>query len=172
MAKKILFLGAAPTQMSPLRYAREQGHHVITCDYLPENPGHALANESYNVSTTDKDAILALAQRLKIDAIVAYASDPAAPTAAYVAEQMGLPGNPYQAVLTLARKDLFRAFLKAHDFNVPRSQSFYDRELGRAWLTEIGVPAYIKPVDSSGSKGVTRLDDFAKFDEAFDHALT
>lgn len=171
MPKKILFLGAASTQMPPLRYAREQGHHVITCDFLPENPGHALANESYNVSTTDKEAVLDLAQRLKIDAIVAYASDPAAPTAAYVAEQMGLPGNPYQAVLTLARKDLFRAFLKEHGFNVPRSKSFYDLEKARIWLTEIGVPVFIKPVDSSGSKGVTRLADPAKFDEVFEHAM-
>jgi biotin carboxylase len=38
-------------------------------------------------------------------------------------------------------------------------------------LAEIGVPAYIKPVDSSGSKGVTRLVDLTKFDEAFNHAL-
>ena len=172
MSKKILFLGAAPTQIPPLRYAREQGHHVITCDYLPDNPGHKLAHESYNVSTTDKDAVLELAQRLQIDAIVAYASDPAAPTAAYVAEQMGLPGNPYQSVLTLARKDLFRAFLKDNGFNVPRSQSFYDREEARTWLKEIGVPAFIKPVDSSGSKGVTKLTDATKFDEAFNHALT
>ena len=172
MSKKILFLGAAPTQMPPLHYAREQGHHVITCDYLPDNPGHKLAHECYNVSTTDKDAVLELAQRLQIDAIVAYASDPAAPTAAYVAEQMGLPGNPYASVLTLARKDLFRAFLKENSFNVPRSKSFYDREEARAWLEEIEVPAFIKPVDSSGSKGVTKLTDAAKFDEAFDHALT
>ena len=171
MPKKILFLGAASTQMPPLRYAREQGHHVITCDFLPANPGHALANESYNVSTTDKNAVLDLARRLKIDAIVAYASDPAAPTAAYVAEQMGLPGNPYQSVLTLARKDLFRAFLKEHGFNVPRSQSFYDCEQARAWLNEIGVPVFVKPVDSSGSKGVTRLADPAKFGEAFEHAM-
>ena len=158
--------------MAPLRYAREQGHRVITCDYLPDNPGHKLAQESYNVSTTNKDAVLELAQRLQIDAIVAYASDPAAPTAAYVAEQMGLPGNPYQAVCTLARKDLFRAFLKEHYFNVPLSESFYDREQARAWVAEIGVPVFIKPVDSSGSKGVTRLTDPVKFDEAFNHALT
>ena len=171
MQKIILFLGAAPSQVPPLLYARAEGHYVITCDYLPENPGHKLADESYNVSTTDKNAVLELARRLKIDGIVAYASDPAAPTAAYVAEQMGLPGNPYQAVLTLARKDLFRAFLKEHGFNVPRSQSFYDRDQARAWLNEIGVPAFIKPVDSSGSKGVTRLADPAEFDKAFDHAL-
>lgn len=171
MIKTILFLGASPTQIPPLRYAREQGHHVITCDNLPHNPGHALAHASYNVSTTDKEAVLELAQRLNIDAVVAYASDPAAPTAAYVAEKMGLPGNPYQSVLTLARKDLFRAFLKNHGFNVPQSQSFYDREQARCWLQEIGIPAFIKPVDSSGSKGVTCLTDLAKFDQAFDHAL-
>lgn len=169
--KRILFLGGAPTQIPPIHYALEQGHYVITCDYLPENPGHKLAHEYHNVSTTDKEAVLALAKQLKIDGVVAYASDPSAPTAAYVAEQLGLPGNPYESVLTLARKDLFRAFLAKHNFNVPRSQSFYDRAEARAWLDEIGTPAFIKPVDSSGSKGVTHLQDANKFDEAFEHAL-
>lgn len=171
MGKRILFLGAAPSQVPPLLYAKSQGHHVITCDYLPENPGHQLADEWHNVSTTDKDAVLQLAKRINIDGIVAYASDPAAPTAAYVAEKLGLPGNPYNSVLTLARKDLFRSFLKEHGFNVPRSQSFYEREQARAWLAEISLPAYIKPVDSSGSKGVTKLTEIEYFDQAFDHAL-
>lgn len=172
MSKKILFLGAAPTQIPPLNYAKEQGHYVITCDYLPENPGHRIAHESHNISTTDKGAVLELAERLKIDAIVAYASDPAAPTAAYVAEKMGLPGNPYQSVLTLARKDLFRSFLEDNGFNVPRSKSFYDCQDAKGWLDEIGIPAFVKPVDSSGSKGVTRLTDIADFEDAFDHALS
>jgi biotin carboxylase len=173
MKKKILFLGAAPTQIPPIQYALEQGYHVITCDYLPDNPGHRLAHESYNVSTTDKDAVLEIAMRLGIDAIVAYASDPAAPTAAFVSARLGLPGNPYQSVLTLARKDLFRAFLEENGFNVPLSRSFkeQEREDARAWLMEIGLPAFVKPVDSSGSKGVTRLDMPEKFNEAFDHAL-
>ena len=169
---RILFLGAAPTQLPPIKYALSQGHYVITCDYLPENPGHKLAHEWHNVSTTDKDAVLALAKRVKIDGIVAYASDPAAPTAAYVGNAMDLPSNPYDAVLTLARKDLFRTFLKRHQFNVPHSDSFYDRRQARAWLDEIGLPAYIKPVDSSGSKGVTKLEYPDRFDAAFDHALS
>lgn len=169
--KKILFLGGAPTQIPPLKYAREQGHYVITCDYLPENPGHKLADEYHNVSTTDKEAVLKLAEQLKIDGIVAYASDPAAPTAAYVAEKMGLPGNPYKSVEILARKDLFRAFLAENGFNVPRSQSFYTLDEAKAWLDEIGVPAFIKPVDSSGSKGVTNLKNKDHLAEAFQHAL-
>ena len=99
MQKKILFLGAAPTQIPPLRYALTQGHHVVTCDNLPTNLGHLLSHQSFEVSTTDKEAVLRLAEHLNIDGIVAYASDPSAPTAAYVAEKMGLPGNPYQACL-------------------------------------------------------------------------
>jgi biotin carboxylase len=169
--KRILFLGAAQIQIPPIRYALSQGHYVITCDYLPDNPGHKLANEWHNISTTDKDAVLELARKLSIDGIVAYASDPAAPTAAYVGNALGLPSNPYEAVLTLARKDLFRAFLKEHGFNVPRSESFSAREPARTGLAKLGLPAYVKPVDSSGSKGVTKLEDVSRFDAAFDHAL-
>ena len=69
---------------APLIYARSQGHWTITCDYLPDNPGHKLANESYPLSTTDKEAVLDLASSLNIDGVVAYATDPAAPTAAFV----------------------------------------------------------------------------------------
>jgi biotin carboxylase len=169
--KKILFLGGAPTQLPPIKYALEQGHHVITVDYLPENPGHKLAHTYYNVSTTDKDAVLEVAKAENIDGIVAYASDPAAPTAAYVAEKLGLPGNPYESVEILARKDLFRDFLAKHGFNVPRSKAFYDEQEALAWLQEIGVPAFVKPVDSSGSKGVTHLKNEAGFSAAFAHAL-
>lgn len=171
MTKKILFLGAAPSQIPPIKYAKSQGYYVITCDYLPENPGHKLADEYHNVSTTDKDAVLELAKKLDIDGIVAYASDPAAPTAAYVAEKMELPGNPYDSVLILARKDLFRAFLKDNGFNVPKSESFYSLVDAKKWLDEISVPAFIKPVDSSGSKGVTEIHHKNQLEEAFNYAL-
>ncbi|EIC22602.1 ATP-grasp domain-containing protein [Thiorhodovibrio frisius] len=171
--KTILFLGAAPTQVPPIRYAREQGHHIITCDYLPNNPGHKIADEWFNVSTTDMDVVLQLAKSKRIDGIVAYASDPAAPTAAYVAEKLGLPGNPYESVLTLQRKDLFRRFLKENQFNVPVSKSFSDTEknIAKDWASGLKLPIFVKPVDSSGSKGVTEVKDFSLYDQAFDHAL-
>lgn len=171
MTKRVLFLGGAPSQIPPIEYAKSQGYYVITCDYLPTNPGHLLADQYHNISTTDKESVLKLARRLKIDGIVAYASDPAAPTAAYVAEQLGLPGNPYNSVLTLARKDLFRAFLEEHAFNVPKSKSFYTKEEAAPWLDEVNYPLFIKPVDSSGSKGVTEINSIEEFDMAFDYAL-
>ncbi len=172
MQKKILFLGGSLFQIPPIKYAKEQGHHVITCDYLPDNPGHKFAHEFHNVSTTDKDAILKLAKELKVDGIVAYASDPAAPTQAYVANKLGLPSNPYESVEILARKDLFRDFLKKHNFLVPKSNSFYRLEDAKNWIDELTFPIIVKPVDSSGSKGVTQVVKKEDIQNAFEYALT
>jgi len=170
--KRILFLGGAAMQMPPIRYARQQGHYVITCDYLPENPGHQLADEYHNVSTTDMKAVLEVARNAEIDGIVAYASDPAAPTAAYVGNALGLVSNPYESVLTLARKDLFRRFLRDHGFHVPRSESFDSVNEARDYAQTLKLPIFVKPVDSSGSKGVTQLQDLDGFETAFSHALS
>ena len=56
--------------------------------------------------------------------VLAYASDPAAPTAAYVAEKLGLPTNPYSSVDTLCNKDKFRQFLINNGFNAPVSEGY------------------------------------------------
>ena len=100
-------LGGSLYQVYAIKEAVKMGHYVITCDYLPNNPGHQYAHEYYNVSTTDKEAIYELAKRLQVDGIVAYASDPAAPTAAYVCEKLGLPTSPYTSVEILSSDDIW-----------------------------------------------------------------
>lgn len=52
-----------------------------------------VADKFFLVSTTDKRAVLDIARREHIDGVLAYTSDPAAPTAACVAERMDLPGS-------------------------------------------------------------------------------
>lgn len=172
MAQKatLLFLGASENQLPPIRYAKQRGYRIITCDNRPTNPGHALADVSVPVSTTNLDAVLSVGRTEAIDGIVAYASDPAAPTAAYVAEQLNLPGNPYESVRILAEKDLFREFLRRHGFNAPTSESFIELRSATAWFRELSSPAFVKPVDSSGSKGVSRCDVTDDFRSAFEHA--
>jgi len=170
--KRLLMLGGTYAQIPAIKCAKELGHYVITCDYLPENPGHKFADEYHNVSTTDREAVLHLAKELHIDGIVAYASDPAAPTAAYVAEQLHLPTNPYESVMILSRKDLFRAFLAENGFNVPKSQGFYDLNDAKVFFCQLKKPAMVKPADSSGSKGVRKVSELKDFSDAFNYALT
>ena len=169
--KKVLMLGGSLYQTFAIKKAKELGLHVITCDYLPENPGHKFADEYYNVSTTDKDAVLALARKLDVDGVVAYASDPAAPTAAYVCEKMGLPTSPYESVCILSEKDLFRKYLTEHGFNVPKAIGCTSLEEAQKAITEFQLPVMIKPVDSSGSKGINKLTDICQLRDFVEDAL-
>jgi hypothetical protein len=93
LKKKILMLGGAYSQIPAIQYARAAGYHVLTCDYLPDNPGHQYAHQFFNVSTTDKEKVLHLAREMAIDGIVAYASDPSAPAAAYICDALR-PAHP------------------------------------------------------------------------------
>ena len=170
--KKVLLLGGSHFQVPSVKCAKKLGYYTITCDYLPDNPGHKFADEYHNVSTTDKEAVLKLAQDLKIDGIVCYASDPSAPTAAYVAEKMGVPGQPYKSVEILANKDLFRKFLTENGFNVPRARGFITKEDAHADWDNFKKPVMVKPVDSSGSKGVSKIEKQEDLDKAIDYALS
>ena len=147
------------------------GYYVITCDYLPTNPGHKYADEYYNVSTIDKEAVLKLAMELKVDGVVAYASDPAAPTAAYVCEKLGLPTSPYQSVEILSNKDKFRDFLQKNGFNCPKAMGFTTYEEALAHIDGFQMPVMVKPVDSSGSKGINKMTDKSQLKDFVEDAL-
>lgn len=169
MQKRVLFLGAAYAQIPIIREARNRGWYIITCDYLPENPGHKLADEYYNVSTTDFEGVLQLTKNVNADFVIAYASDPAAPTAAYVSEQLGLPGNSFESVKLLSEKDLFRKFLADNHFNTPKAISIKSGDDINI-LKKLSFPIIIKPTDSSGSKGVTKIENFDKAEAAIQYA--
>ena len=167
-------LGGAHTQVPSIKKAVEMGFYTISCDYLPNNPGHKFSHEYHNVSTTDKEAVLALAKKLKIDGIVCYASDPAAATAAYVSEKMGFPASPYKSVEILSNKDQFRAFMRENGFYCPKAKGYAENEVQKSLseLTEFSLPVVVKPVDSCSSKGVTVLKDSSKLKEAIEYALS
>jgi len=172
MTKRILMLGGSMQQIPCIVRAKEMGHYVITCDYLPDNPGHKFADEYFNVSTTDKEKVLELAEKLKIDGIVAYASDPAAPTAAYVSDKLEIPGNPYESVKILTNKHLFREFLRSHNFNCPMSVFGSSYEEIANGVSKLKFPIMVKPVDSSGSKGVVKIYSVDELKAAFDEAIS
>ena len=167
--RKILLLGGSAQQIVAIKTAQKHGFYTVLCDFLPDNPGQYEADKFYLVSTTDKEAVLRVAMDEKIDGVLAYASDPAAPTAAYVAEKMGVPTNPYQAVETLCNKDRFREFLRASGFNTPVAKGYSDKNVDTSIFS---LPVIVKPVDSSGSKGATVLQDWNGLDKALDFAFS
>ena len=165
-------LGGSLYQTYAIKEAKRLGYYVISCDYLPSHPGHRYSDEYHNVSTTDKEAVLQLAKSLNVDGVVAYASDPAAPTAAYVCEQLGLPTSPYKSVEILSNKDLFRDFLQNNGFNCPKAMGFTSYEEALAHIDEFRLPVMVKPVDSSGSKGINKMTDKSQLKNFVEDALS
>lgn len=166
-----MLLGGLRYLIPVIDAAHRLGLHVITCDYLPDNIAHKYSDEYHNVSIIDKEAVLKLAQELKIDGILSFAVDPGVVTAAYVQEKMGLPGCPYESVKILQNKDLFRAFLREHDFNCPWSYGFASIEEALNAAATFSYPAIVKPTDAAGSKGVSRVDSPAELPKALEEAM-
>lgn len=169
MQKRILLLGGSSQQLVAIQTAKDLGYYTVVCDYLPDNPGQYIADKFYGASTTDVEAVYEIAKNEKVDGILAYASDPAALPAAIVAERMGLPTNPSKSVEILGLKYSWRKFLQDNGFACPKVFSFHPTtpmdEIVKA-TEHFTFPLVVKPTDSSGSKGVTMLNDWGGFQDA------
>lgn len=171
--KKILMLGGSAQQVVAINAAKDMGYYTVLCDYLPDNPGQYVADKYYNTSTTDIEAVYEIAKKEQVCGILAYASDPAALPAAIVANRLGLPTNPPEAVEILGVKHKFRRFLSENRFACPRFYTFNpvdDIEEIESAVRGFSFPIVVKPTDSSGSKGVTTLYDMTGLVEAIKHA--
>lgn len=171
MRKKLFFIGAGADQVPAIQYAKDQGYYIITCDYLPKNPGHQYADESYEVSTLDKEAVLDLAKGLNVDGVLAYGSDINAATQVYVRKMLGLPSNSPQSIFTLTHKNALRDFLKEHGFYTTLSMSFSSYEEVMENIQSYSWPLIVKPIDNAGSNGVSKVEELSKLKDAVDKAL-
>lgn len=170
--KKILLLGGSAQQVVAIETAKRLGYYTVLCDYLDDNPGQYAADKFYLVSTTDKELVLKIAESEQVSGVLAYASDPAAPTAAYVSEKLGLYTNPYKAVETLCNKDMFRSFLAENGFNAPLACGYDSVAEAVSDAARFRLPIIVKPVDSSGSKGATVLHTLDGLSAAVEFALS
>lgn len=170
--KKLMLLGGIRYLLPVIKAAHEQGYHVITADYIPGNIAHKYSDEYVNVSIVDKEAVLKVAQEKKIDGIMSFGVDPGVVSASYVQNKMGLPSfGPFESVEILQNKDKFRAFLQKHGFNVPMAKGFDNIEDAMSESYWYPWPVIVKPTDSAGSKGVTRVDSVEELRPALEYAM-
>ena len=169
--KKLLILGGDSALIPIIKAAKAKGVYVITCDYLPNNIAHSYSDAYINHSTTDKEEILADAQKLGIDGILTF-TDSGVYSAAYVAEKMGLPSpGPLPSIEILQNKDKFREFLLKEGLNVPKFKEFFDKDSYEKEVSSFEFPIIVKPIDSAGSKGVTKVERAEEIDIAYDNAV-
>ena len=157
-------IGASYLQRPVVERAREMGLRTI-CFAWPEGAVcKEICDVFYPVSVTEKEEILRLCREERIDGICTIGSDIAAPTVAYVAEHMGLPGNRYEAAVRAHDKHLMREALVAAGVDCP---AYRVMSGGRKMTTDgLTLPLIVKPADRSGSLGVRRIEKWGELEDA------
>lgn len=157
--KRIMILGAGHFQLPAIKKAVESGYEVITVDYLPDNIGHRYSHRYVNCSTTDEPGVLRAAEELEVDGICTFSSDVAVATVGYVSERLSLPGLSYRQAIQLTRKSEFRQFLRQSQLPSPHFVCGESFDGLVDTFSDFRFPVLCKPVDTSGSRGVTRVDE-------------
>lgn len=174
--KKLMILGASILQLPAIKKAKKMGYQVVAVDMNPEAIGFKEKGISKEViSTIDIPLVVEAAKKHKIDGIMTLASDMPMRTVAVVAEEMNLVGISQETALRATNKAEMRVSLKKANVPVPIFFKVDDKKeyLEAVYkIKEAGYKCIIKPVDNSGSRGISLLSDYNEqtIEKAFNYS--
>ena len=171
MTPTLAIIGASYLQRPLVEKAKEMGLRTICFAWAEGAVCRDLVDVFYPISIVEKEQILAICQQEHIDGICTIASDVAAPTVAYVAEQMGLVANTYEASLRANNKWLMRQAFTSADVPCPQHICVTTMDID-AIQARMTLPLIVKPSDRSGSLAVNKITDWAQLLSAIQEAQT
>ena len=164
---KIAILGASKPHLKLYTKAKDMGLETYCFAWAEGAFCKNYADHYFDVSIIDKEKIAEICRKEKINGIVSNALEPAVPTVAYVSEQLHLNGLTYKTALRARNKLLMRQAIK--DANVclqPRFSLFKKND-----IPPTSFPIIVKPTDSTGSNGVTKVNSSDQFQAAIKRAF-
>lgn len=171
MKERLLFVAAGLAQAPAIREARQMGHHVIAMDGDASAPGLADADECRVANILDAQEIVRVARETNSQGIVSVCCDVAMEAVALACQELRFPGIPLEVVRVSRSKLLQREAMRAEGLLVPQFQSVLSADEALAAWDAFQSPAcVIKPVDASGSRGVSYVNDRSQVTPAFELA--
>lgn len=171
--KKIMVLGASELQVPIIKKIKELGYYSIAVDQNKKAIGFNFANQNINVSTMDKEKVLQVAKDLNVDGILTAASDQPMNTVAYVAENLNLCSISINAARNTTNKYLMREELRKKNIPIPRYYLVKDYDEFKLVIKKFEDDFIVKPVDSSGSRGVYFCNNDTKnFNEIYKNTVS
>lgn len=166
--KKIAIIGASYLQEPLIQKAKLRGIETHVFAWKVGDVGEKSADFFYPISIVEKESILNKCQEIGVDGICSIASDLASITVNYVAEHMGLIGNTAYCTEVSTNKHKMRECFEKHGDSSPRSiqvESVLDLR-----GMELEFPVIVKPIDRSGSRGITKVENLEELDQAIEYA--
>ena len=170
--KKILILGAGIYQVPLIKTAKRLGIYTIVASIPGDNPGFELADKVYSENTTDYAKILSIARKEKIDGIITTGTDVAVITIGRVCDTLGLTGLGFKSAEIATDKLLMKSCYEKYGVRTARFRKIaFDDENYADKLRDLEFPVMFKSVDSSGSRGITKVNSADEFEKARDNVL-
>lgn len=169
--KKVMVLGASILQVPIIKQAKALGYCVIAIDMNKDAVGFRYSDTSYPVSTIDIESVLEIARSENIDSIVTAATDMPMKTVAMIGEKLKLKTIPVETALNCTNKYSMRSKLKQHKVPIPTFYKVRNYDDYSNAISAIQGEKIIKPVDSSGSRGVYFLDQMEDIEYAYEYAM-
>lgn len=164
--EKIAILGASYLQLPLIKKAKQMGLETHVFAWACGDVGEKEADYFYPISVIEKDEILKQCKKIGISGITSIASDLAMLTVNYVAHHLGLIGNSLKSTELSTDKYKMRLAFKINDD--PSPQSILVEHASEC--EGINYPVIVKPLDRSGSRGVTKLNSFEGLENAIEWA--
>lgn len=155
--KNLAIIGASYLQLPLIDKAKELGYATHVFAWETHDVGELAADYFYPVSITEKEKIADICREIGICGICSIASDLAAVTVNYVANQLGLPGNSMESTYKSTNKHLMRMAFEANGDPSPKS-ILVDGTTDLSAM-ELTYPVIVKPTDRSGSRGIYKLEN-------------
>ena len=169
MKKRLAIIGASYLQKPLVLKAQQMGFDTHVFAWEEGAVCRDLANQFYPISITDKKAILDVCKELNISGVVSIASDLASVTVNHLADRLGLIGNSIECTSVTTNKYLMRRRLRVAGIACPEFVKCTQAEASET-LNLLNYPVIVKPVDRSGSRGVSLVEKASKLSQAIDYA--
>lgn len=166
----VMILGAGIYQTPLIQTAKRMGLRTIVSSIPGDYPGFSLADRVYYENTTDKEAILKIAKKENIDAILTSGTDVAVTSIGYVNDELSLNGVDWKTAQKTADKAVMKQALQAGGVRTAEFECVYTLVEAIEASERIGYPVILKCVDKSGSRGIVRADCKADVESAYNYA--
>jgi len=170
--KKVLVIGAGFLQRYVIRRAKELGYYTLAVDGNPNAVGFRDADEFAAINIVDQEAVCAYAREKQVDGVLTAATDYGVLSAAFTAQELGLPGINYAAAKRIKNKYEVRKCLYEAGADDTGLSHEVSEETDLAKLANIvKYPVMVKPCDGSGSRGAAKVEKPADFATACKEAM-
>lgn len=157
--KNILVLGAGIYQVPLIKKIKEMGYNSIVCSIDGNYPGFKYADKIYKVDTTDINACLDIAKKESICGICTSGTDVALPSIGFICDKLNLHGISYKTALLCTDKKLMKEAFEEFNVNTPKFRICKNLNDINIHALELNFPLILKITDSSGSRGIEKIND-------------